>query len=114
MPLPHTLSGILGFILFSAFIVGNVIQSDVSNDIQQYQLNMISSMELITQNEGFFGFLVGNFSLLLNTIAVLFTSLVLFLNVIPKLPPQFVIMGVLVSIGFIVALLKFARGVWDR
>lgn len=114
MPLPHTLFGIIGFILFSAFLVGQVIQQDASNDIQTYQQGVSNSMDQIVENENVFSFFSGNIALAVNTIGLLLTSLILFLNIMPQLPVQFLILGVLVSISFIVTVLKLLRGVWDR
>lgn len=114
MPLPHTLMGIIGFIVFSAFMVGIIVGEDEGNNIQTTQDDLTKAVQETIEGNAPWSFLTGTAGVLVNTILLMLTSTAMFLNITPKMPQQFVILGILVSMSMIVALIKFIRGVWDK
>ena len=112
MPLPHTLTGMIGFIVAVLFLVGISINQDVTGDLQDFGNNMQLAMNT-TNDLGVVGIGAGFVFGSVNVASLILNLLNTFPTMIVSLPPEGQLIFVFMNVFVIVAAIKLIRGVWD-
>lgn len=112
MALPHTLTGIIGFLVAVLFLVGVSINQDVTNELNDFGQNMQLAMNS-TQEFGVIGQVAGFGLATLNVGALVLDLLNTFPAMLTGLPPEGQLFFVFMVIFLIIAVVKLINGVWD-
>ena len=104
--LPKTLAGVLGFMILSGYLITGYMNQD--SGTKELEQSMITSVQ--NTDTGMFG--------LLNFMGAAWNSIILmvnyslnFIGYSTLLPPQFTIIFSMFAVMFLIAILKFIRGV---
>ena len=116
MGIPHTLAGLIGFMIFVTFLFGVAQQqgSDTSEAmILQEQLS--ESIDTTASSDNIFTGILNAGGTGLKSIQVMLGYIVIFMSKqgIGGLPSEFNVLFSIISITAIIAILRFIRGVTD-
>jgi hypothetical protein len=113
MPLPRTLPGIIGFMIFVAFLVGEVAFTDTNSHISDLNTNLETSINSTVNSDNIFtGVLnIGGTGIAFVQFVLGYLAVFTGYSGIAGLPTEFFIFFSLVIVTVIVALIKLIRGV---
>lgn len=109
--LPHTLTGMIGFIIFTGWIIGMIITDNSQSDrIQELTEEMNKQISEVIEASTPIDTILSAGGTIISMLTLTISYLGVFSSAISSLPSQFQVIFVIVSITVIFGIYRFIRG----